>query len=1236
LKLGLLINFGAPLIKDGIFRLVNGLPEWQRFFLRALASLRELRAIFIIPGINARKHPRARIIYVLVAVIVVHWAPTPPDATVTVSPRGQALLQNTLRDVLDRLRRAWAVDNARGLTDRALLDRFLATREETAFAVLVQRYGPMVLNVCRRMLGDPHAAEDAFQATFLVLTRRARTIRQNATIGSWLYAVAWRIAMRARTQTSTRRRRECKAVEMATVATEPLDALTLQELRSVLDEELGRLPEKYRAPVVLCYLQGLTQEGAAKQLRCAKGTLARRLNRALELLRKHLVRRGLTLSAATLATALAENTTAAPLGAGLLLKTVDGILCVAAGKTLAGAISKTALSLAEEAMRGSITLAPLVPTKYVVTAGVIFAGIAMAAGVAQVRQQPASNGQTLAAPAMLAPTKPFIPVAQPVTPRTDRFGDPLPDGAIARLGTTRLRHGDPVWCLGFSPDGKTLMSADWHGVHVWDAATGKHLRRFGDPGSRQFQAVALSPDCRMVAITHQDHAGSKGRIEIWDATAARLLRQFVTGRFPSVHFSPDGKTLTVVPYGDENDEKLLQLWDVATGEKRRELRGHQDRIHGLDFSSDAKTMVTSSDDKSIRFWDVATGQQIRRFDQAEPVGSIALAPDGKTVASVAMTKHTTKNDDGSVATFWVASDFVILRDATTGKEIHRLKGDNQQRIPEMTAFHSGVTSFCFGPDGKTLLSNDSRFIYWWDIGTGKELAERRIPASFVSVMLFTPDGKTLATGGFNNVIRFWDTVTGNEKSLTAGHQSTVHTVAVSPDSRLFATGGADQGIRLWDAITSEQRAHFTGHAHIVWSLAFAADGKTLFSDGLESPSPDDWTVRAWDIATGKELRRFPGSWFALAPDGKVLLTGGKDLPIHAWDAVTHQELRQWKALGLGPAALTFSADGRTLFALCEEDKTVRSWSAVTGKLLRSFPSHRFVEDSHDRTYCHAFSPDGTLMAFGGQMNYIALYDMTTGTESTRLSDPHLAGPISTLAFSPDGRTLVSGDWAGGKIHFWELATGKHFRQFAGHQGRNLGLAFSPDGSLLLTADSDTTVLVWDQTGKHTLAKAEPLTVQALEARWADLASADAARAQQAVRTLATAPEQALAFLGKQLKPAPAPDAKRIAQLIAELDGGQFKNREEAMRELENMGDITAPALQTTINGNANLELKQRLQVLLEKFSTSQRLRTLRAVQVLEQMGTPESLALLVRLAQGEAIALLTREARAAVNRRSRG
>ena len=242
---------------------------------------------------------------------------------------------NALREFLHRLRRSPGLRGEIQTTDTELLQRFLEDREEAAFEALVQRHGPMVLSLCRYRVHNSADAEDAFQATFLVLVRRAASIRKPELLGNWLYGVAYRVAARARVQAARRRAREKREVEM--IAAEP--PWEGNEWRPVLHEELNHLPEKYRAPMVLCYLQGKTNEEAAKVLAWPIGTVKGRLARARELLRKRLVRRGVTLSASALVAALTPCTTSAAVPLALLDSTVRSAMLVAAGHVAIAGIS---------------------------------------------------------------------------------------------------------------------------------------------------------------------------------------------------------------------------------------------------------------------------------------------------------------------------------------------------------------------------------------------------------------------------------------------------------------------------------------------------------------------------------------------------------------------------------------------------------------------------------------------------------------------------------------------------------------------------------------------------------------------------------------------------------------------------------------------------------------------------------------------------------------------------------
>jgi RNA polymerase sigma factor (sigma-70 family) len=239
----------------------------------------------------------------------------------------------TLADVVRDLGGCGQLRGALALPDAQLLERFVRLRDETAFGALLHRHGPLVFGVCRKFLYNPHDAEDAFQATFLILARKAGSVAPGSLLGHWLYGVACRVAARAR-KTALRRAREQSGTDLTAVP----DAAENQDLdlAPLLHEEVCRLPEKYRRPVVLCYLEGKTNEEAAHELHWPLGTVKGRLHRAREMLRGRLTRRGVALSAGLVSTALVP---VAALPAGLLGITTKAGSCFAGGNAAAGGLA---------------------------------------------------------------------------------------------------------------------------------------------------------------------------------------------------------------------------------------------------------------------------------------------------------------------------------------------------------------------------------------------------------------------------------------------------------------------------------------------------------------------------------------------------------------------------------------------------------------------------------------------------------------------------------------------------------------------------------------------------------------------------------------------------------------------------------------------------------------------------------------------------------------------------------
>jgi RNA polymerase sigma factor (sigma-70 family) len=272
--------------------------------------------------------------------------------------------------VLKHVRRLAAIEAAGGLSDAQLLDRFLANREEAAFAALLDRHGPMVWRVCQRILRHRQDAEDVFQATFLTLARKASAIRKRASVSCWLHGVAYRLSRRLQAE---QRRKVLQNSLPTVVPHDPAEQASGQELQAVLDEELNRLTEKYRLPLVLCYLEGRTRDEAAEHLGWSLGTFKRRLDRGRKVLAARLTRRGVAFGVALFSAVLGQDAVSAAVPPTLINLTCQAATLVAAGKAATGILSAQAVALTE-AMVHAMALAKLKLAAVILTAVLLTGG----------------------------------------------------------------------------------------------------------------------------------------------------------------------------------------------------------------------------------------------------------------------------------------------------------------------------------------------------------------------------------------------------------------------------------------------------------------------------------------------------------------------------------------------------------------------------------------------------------------------------------------------------------------------------------------------------------------------------------------------------------------------------------------------------------------------------------------------------------------------------------------------
>ncbi|HWY87238.1 MAG TPA: sigma-70 family RNA polymerase sigma factor, partial [Gemmataceae bacterium] len=808
--------------------------------------------------------------------------------------------------------------------DAELLERFLSQHDEEAFSNLLRRHGPMVLAVCGSIVSDRHLAEDAFQATFLLLAKKAHWIYKRASIGSWLHGVARHVAMKARRSAVKHRVQESKCERAA--SSDPMLDMNLREVQAALHEELERLPEKYRAPVVLCYLEGMTHEQAGRQLGWTPGTVRGRVNRGRELLRGRLTRRGLAVPAALLGVVLETPVRALAMSAVFVSQTVNAALATVAGQATVGLISAPVASL----VRSGIRVLALSKLKVATVSALAVALIGVTAWTAA-SSALGLNPHAAKAAKDLLQTSVKKHDDQGGQVAKDVYGDPLPVGALARLGTISLRHGEAIQAIAFSPDGKTIAcTAGAKFISVWDRSTGKEVRRITDANGT---ALAFSPDGGLLAT-----AGGK-YVELFDAATGERLHQlgnqtftqkgdstFSMRKVPLV-FSADGRMVA-----SANSDHIAVVWDTSTG-KELMRTVPMENPNFLRFLPDGNTLLSLSGarqvDGAIQLWEVTTGKEISKvvIDHKKTLGSqpLGIAPDGKTVAIESLVLMREKRGNSTIV---YTAHCIRLLDATTGQLRLHIQGKN-----------SVIHNVAFSPDSRCLAwTNMDNEVTIWDTQADKLVRRFQQAAGGEggsSALAYDREGKTLATSSEGTALHLWDLVRGKELLNKEAHGSSIRAVVHSPDGRAIASASADQTVRVWDAKTGKPLTKLTGHAGAADAIACSHDGRHL------ATAASDGTVRLWDRSTGREIHQFTlpnidtgnggarvvSRSVSFTPDSQTLIAAGSDLKFHKWDVGTGKELEQrsWSLDGVeqpgneterfvNPSHVRFSPDGRTAAA----------------------------------------------------------------------------------------------------------------------------------------------------------------------------------------------------------------------------------------------------------------------------------------------------------------------------------
>ncbi len=1068
---------------------------------------------------------------------------------------------------------------------------------------------------------------------------QAGTLRHPEALAAWLHGVAVRLAGKARAAAA--RRLDADSVSAAPEPCDPhpdaLDVLSARELLSLIDREIASLPEVYRLPLLLCDVEGRTQPEAARLLGWTPGSLRGRLLRGRTKLRKRLLRHG-----------VAPETLTVLLAAGLTQANADAVVPLASAASVSRlatlfstcptspAIPMAAAEMAKAGLRGMMLVKLKLLSVVLLTTGMLTAGAGLLARNVLVPQ--GAEERTESKPPSILKTEerteskpPSPPAAAPPQRandksriRLDQAGDPLPDGAVARLGTIRFRHGGLIENLAFAADGKTLVSCGaFDGMRFWDAATGKEIQRF--PEQTRAHSIALSPDGKLLAVTVRRENPKDEPIAIRDFASGRLLRRFGHPQTPAkLLFSPNGKVLAAFEW-----DKVIELWDPSTGHHLHTLKGHTDRVWSVAFFADSKTLISGSDDRTMRFWDLATGKQLRQIQHDQRVGKIALSSDGKLLASIDL--HLEEDEGGGA---WLPDRHVRLWDAGNGKELRQLAMPAKELAPKMP---SGFSSLRFAPDGKTLLTGgDDGTLRIWDPVTGRE--NRRFSGFTISpgIMQFAPDGKRLAVEDGASTIRLIRLADGKDLVTCQGHHSGVSSVLVTPNCQTVVTSSRDGTLRFWNPATGRESHRRSVDADAYNPLKFLLDGQTYLTAGSKQ------TLYLHDLVTGEKLAALHGHQspypFALSPDRKTLASLNADKTVRLLDPANGTVRHRLMKVEHDVYGMSFTTDSRNLVTW-DANRIVTVWGAASGKKQRQF----HVSYEGPSLYTAELSPDGRLLALGlqvpdGKQGILPVLETATGKEIARF----ITGKdgAQTLTFSPDGKSLAWGGWFQGTIYIGEIATGGERRHFVGHRGMVDALAFSPDGKTLISGSNDTTALVWDLTGRLASdgKNDRRLSAEDLKQLWDALAAEDSAAGYRAIQALSADPEHSIAYLRPRLHPVAIADEDRLKRWIADLDSEQFAVREKAAAELEKLGEAALPAMRKVIENQPTLETRKRLEQLIEKQKreewspSSERRRLWRSLEVLERVGTAEARRLLTTLANGAPGAWLTWDAKAALER----
>jgi WD40 repeat protein len=788
--------------------------------------------------------------------------------------------------------------------------------------------------------------------------------------------------------------------------------------------------------------------------------------------------------------------------------------------------------------------------------------------------------------------------AQPPV-RYDLYGDPLPEGAISRLGTIRFRQADAIGSIAFIDNGSSLATnTQGKKINIWDTSTGK-IRQQLTSRAASINQLTATPDGRTLAVLDND-----GKVEIFDMPVGksriRIEDRSQNGR--CVAISSDGKTVAVGSYGNE-----IWLWNTSSGKQLRKITGGLNGVAHLTFSPDCRTVAACGREGKFQAWDVGSGGP--RFNAtitgSGDAQSIAFSPDSTCVVGVGA--------EAKGAVVW---------EVASGKELLRLAGDATTLI----------ACAAYSPDGKSIYTGlKTGDVRVWDSATGHPLQSYTGASGTINRLTLSKDGRWLAGASYSHTLWVWEIATGRLVTPTAAHTLGIYSLAFCPDGRGLVTASPDLSLRWWETTTGRPGRRLLQHQpNYLFNVAMSADGAMIATGGGKG-------IRIVDAATGlvkpTTINRTEYAFsVAISTDGKKLAVGESEQAL-IYDLATGKSTFRMRSPNMRVHSVTFSPDGSWLIFGGQEG-VVRIVDEVSGRELRRTNG----DQGHiNRLAC---SPDGRIVATASRT--ISLWDALNGRRMMTLDKPQSEnGENYSVAFSRDGRLLATGD-NNGTVRLWEVLTGRELAKWKGHSGTIYMTAFSPDGRILATTSNDTTALLWNLTqipGQGSVA-ARRLADAERDGFWLDLRDPDPAKAHRAIRHLIADVACVIPLMQNAIRPIPAVDPAHLARLIRELDDNQYRIRQKASAELLVLVPRIEGRLRQELKTNPSAEARNRIAQILgaetNPVPAGDELRALRAVEILERAATVDARAELKRLASGAPDARLTREARSALARMSDG